>query len=130
MKRKKERMANKPTIDLNSDCINYTNVNQNIIHITEDKLIIILLKYREKNKQFYTWTTPLAMFVTCLFTTFTANFESKWGLSADTFDAIFIICTLLSAIWLLYTVINAIKNRKGRKIEDLIKEIKNPKYNS
>lgn len=118
-------MANKPTIDLNSECVNYTNVSQGIIHITEDKLKVILLEYKEKNYQFYSWTTPLGIFASCLLATITASFTDIWGLTGNTWKAIFILCTLITAIWLLYTVICAIKNRKGRKIEDLIKNIKN-----
>ncbi len=118
-------MVNKPTIDLNSGCVNYTNVSQGIIHITEDKLKVILLEHREKNNQYYSWTTPLGIFTSCLFATITAEFECTWGISANTWQAIFIICTLITAVWLLYAIICAIKGRNGRKIEDLIKIIKN-----
>lgn len=125
MKRKEEMMAGKPTIDLNSECVNYTNVSQGIIHITEDKLKVILLEYKEKNNQFYSWTTPLGIFASCLLTTITAKFECTWGIPANTWQAIFIIFTAITGVWFLYAVICAIRGRKGRKIEDLIKVIKN-----
>lgn len=118
-------MANKPSIDLNSECVNYTNVSQGIIHITEDKLKVILLEHKEKNNKFYSWTTPLGIFVSCLLTTITANFESSLGIPANTWQAIFIICTVITAIWLLCSIIHAVKSRKGREIEDLIRVIKN-----
>ena len=41
---------NKNNIDLNASCVNYNNVSQGVIHITEDKLHVILLEYKERNK--------------------------------------------------------------------------------
>ena len=45
-------MANKThNIDLNASCVNYNNVSQGVIHITEDKLHVILLKHEEKKQK-------------------------------------------------------------------------------
>lgn len=118
-------MASKSQIDLNSECVNYTNVKQNVIHITEDKLKVILLEYREKHRQVYSWTTPLGIFLSCLLATITANFEHTWGLSAAVWQAIFIICTVGTGIWFASAGYRAFKNRKGREIKDLIETIKN-----
>lgn len=118
-------MANKGAIDLNSECVNYTNISQGIITITEDKLKVILLEHKEKNNTFYSWTTPLGMFVSFLLATITANFENTWGIPANTWQAIFIICTIITAIWLVYAIVCAIKGRRGRKLDELIKLIKN-----
>lgn len=118
-------MANKPAIDLNSDCVNYTNVSQGIIHITEDKLKVILLEHRDKSNQVYSWTTPLGIFVSSLLATITSDFGDTWGIPASTWEAIFIICTVVTGIWSLFSGICALRNRKGRKINDLIEKIKN-----
>ena len=119
-------MANSPNnIDLNAACVNYNNVSQGLIHITEDKLHVILLKYEGKNKKFYSWTTPLGIFITCLIATITASFNETWGLSSDTWKAIFIIISLCSGIWLLYSGIRALRNKNDIGIEKLIEEIKN-----
>lgn len=118
-------MANKPQIDLNSECVNYTNVSQGLIHITEDKLKVILLEYREKHRQFYSWTTPLGIFVSCLFATITADFKNTWIFSASTLQAICILCTITAAVWSFCAGRKAFKNRKGREIDDLIETIKN-----
>ena len=106
-------------------CVNYNNVSQGLIHITEDKLHVILLKYEGKNKKFYSWTTPLGIFITCLIATITASFNETWGLSSDTWKAIFIIISLCSGIWLLYSGIRALRNKNDIGIEKLIEEIKN-----
>lgn len=118
-------MANRNPFDLNSGCVNYTNINQGFIHITEDKLKVILLEHLDKNSQFYSWTTPLGIFVSCLLATITSTFEDMWGIPASTWDAIFIICTVGTGIWFIYAGICALCNIKGRKIDDLIEKIKN-----
>ena len=118
-------MANRNPFDLNSGCVNYTNITQGFIHITEDKLKVILLEHNNKNSQFYSWTTPFGIFVSCLLTTITANFELTWGISSNTWEAIFILCTIGTGMWSICAGINAFKYRKGRTTDDLIERIKN-----
>lgn len=128
--RRKEQQTPKSGIDLNSNCVNYNNVSQGIIHITEDKLKVILLEQKEKNKLFYSWTTPLGIFVSCLLTTITADFKNTLGLSSNTWKAIFVILTVITLVWLLWAAFNAFSNRKNRKIDDLINTIKNSYENN
>ena len=119
-------MANRThNIDLNASCVNYHNVSQGVIHITEDKLHVILLGYEEKNKKYYSWTTPFGIFILCIIATITSNFNETWGLSPDTWMAIFVIGAVSSGIWSLYSIYRAWKNRKDRGIKHLIEEIKN-----
>ena len=119
-------MANKThNIDLNASCVNYNNVSQGVIHITEDKLHVILLKHEEKNKKFYSWTTPLGIFLSCLLATVTSSFENALWFSPDTWKAIFVIGTVVSFIWLICCGYIAWNNRNDRGIEHLIEEIKN-----
>ena len=116
---------NNSNIDLNASCVNYNNVSQGIIHITEDKLHVILLEYEKKNKKFYSWTTPLGVFISCLVATLTSSFQKALGLSPDTWKAIFILCTVSSFIWFVLSAFGALKNRKDREICRLIELIKN-----
>lgn len=118
-------MAGNSRIDLNSECVNYNNVSQGLIHITEDKLKVILLEHKNKNSLFYSWTTPLGIFISCLLATVTSNFGDTWGISSSTWEAIFIICTVITGGWLIYAIGCALANIKGRKINDLIERIKN-----
>ena len=118
-------MASNSRIDLNSECVNYNNVSQGLIHITEDKLKVILLEHRDKNSQFYSWTTPFGIFVSCLLATITSNFENTWEISASTWEAIFILCTVGTGVWSICAGIKAFKHRKGRTTNDLIEKIKN-----
>lgn len=119
-------MANRAhNIDLNASCVNYHNVSQGVIHITEDKLHVILLKYEGKNKKFYSWTTPLGIFLSCLTATITSDFEKALCFSPDTWKAFFALCTLLSFVWLAFSAFEAWENRNNRGIGHLIEEIKN-----
>lgn len=128
--RKEATMAGNSQIDLNSECVNYNNVSQGLIHITEDKLKVILLEHRDKNNQFYSWTTPFGIFVSCLLATITSTFENTWGIPASTWEAMFIMCTVGTGIWSLGAGINAFRHRKGRATDDLIDKIKNNKTDS
>lgn len=124
--RKEATMANKnSSFDLNASCVNYTNINQGLIHITEDKLKVILLEHRNTNSQFYSWTTPFGIFVSCLFATITSKFEEIGKISASTWEALFILCTVVTGVWSICAGIKAFKHRKGRTIDDLIEKIKN-----
>lgn len=116
---------NNSNIDLNASCVNYNNVSQGIIHITEDKLHVILLEYEKKNKKFYSWTTPLGVFISCLVASITSSFEKAFLFSPDTWKAIFVLCTIISLVWLIFSACDAWKNRNDRGIDHLIEEIKN-----
>lgn len=118
-------MGNRKPFDLNSGCVNYTNITQGFIHITEDKLKVILLEHSNKNSQFYSWTTPFGIFVSCLLTTITANFELTWGISSSTWEAIFILCTVGTGLWTIYASFKAFMHRRGRTTDELIEKIKN-----
>ena len=103
----------------------YQNTEQNVISITEDKLKVILLEYKEKNKLFYSWTTPLGIFISCLLATITSNFVDTLGLSASTWQAVFIMSTIGTGGWLIYAIYYAFNNKKRRSLEDLKKKKKN-----
>ncbi len=120
---------NKNNIDLNASCVNYNNVSQGVIHITEDKLHVILLEYKERNKKFYSWTTPFGIFFSCLVATITSGFENAIWFSPDTWKAIFVISTGVSGLYFLRSVYDTFNNRKNRGIKDLIEKIKNPETN-
>ena len=120
-------MANRSHFDLNSRCASYYNTDQSLILITEDKLRVILYEHRDKNNQFYSWTTPLGVFVSCFLATITSTFGNTWGIPASTWEAMFIMCTVGTGIWSLGAGINAFRHRKGRATDDLIDTIKNNK---
>ena len=100
------------------------NVDQTQILILEDRLENILLKNEKIMKSKVSWTTPLGLFLTGLVALLTATFKD-WGLKKEYWFAIFVLGTIASFIWLVYTIFIAIKNYKKGAIEEIIREIKN-----
>ena len=103
-----------------------TNVSQTQILILEDRLENILLKNEKIMKSKLSWTTPLGLFLTGFVTLLTSNFND-WILKKDEWFAIFSLGSIASFIWLLITIVIAVKNCKKGSIDEIIKEIKNAK---
>jgi hypothetical protein len=104
-----------------------SNTKSDLIEITEDKLENILLKHIQCLGLRKGWIAPLSIFIAFFVSLLTASFNSKLGLSADTWQAIFIICSILSGGWFIVSIIKLFINWKSTKIETLINKIKNVK---
>ncbi|MEE9648680.1 hypothetical protein [Enterobacter soli] len=107
------------TIPVSQDDIS-TNLQTGVIVVTEDKLIRILEKDRERTKQNLAWSTPASFLITLIIAILTTEFRMKWGMPAETWQALFYIGTGVAA---LITLIFVIKMKK-KTIEELLKEIK------
>ena len=123
MSKKDHKTSN--SINLNDD-INITvhkNLAQEIIIINIDKLKLILKDHQDALRQKRDWINPLALFISLLITNLTSSFHDTWNISADTWQAIFIILCIGALCWLIYAVYNAIKG-KDCSIEAVINNIK------
>lgn len=115
-------MANNSiSIDKNPQYIQ--NVNQTVISITEDKLENILLKNQDVIKAKIAWSTPVAMFCTCIVALVTSSFK-KFIFVPEVWTAIFAIASICTFIWSVILVIRAIKVRKKGDVDSLISIIK------
>ena len=119
-------MANSPvrrskftTVDVD---VVHSNVGQEIIEITADKLRLILNDNIQLMAARNEWHTPLSILVTITLVLITTNFKSVLGLSADTWAAIFIISAGLNALWLLKSLFSL---RKSISVEDILNAAKN-----
>lgn len=100
----------------------HTNLNQEIIQITEDKLRLLLhehIKYMEHRNQ---WIAPLSLIITLAIVFTTTTFQDAVYLSADTWRAIFIITSVITVGWLIQSFYILFK---AKTITDLINKIKN-----
>ena len=100
----------------------HSNVSQEVIEITADKLTLILTEHvdcLEKSKE---WQLPLSLVITILLVLSTTDFKNSFGLPATTWSAIFVISCGLSVVWLLKTLI---KKRNAMTIQDILKAVKN-----
>jgi hypothetical protein len=116
---------NNSTGQYNDDTIKitaiHTNLNQEIIKITEDKLKIVLNNHSLNIEQKKAWMTPLSILVTIVLTFVTAEFKKAY-FPAATWQAFFIMFAAITMIWLISAIILACKTKS---IPNIIDEIKN-----
>jgi hypothetical protein len=103
----------------------FTNVESNVITITEDKLKVILLEHLEKVEAGKRWITPTTLSVTLGTAIATTTFKDA-GLAASTWEAAYWIALVGSAGWLAVSFVKLWRNREGRSIDALISKIKPP----
>lgn len=97
-----------------------TSLPQDVISTTEDKVRLTLLGYLKKTEKKKGWLTPMGLTISLTLTLMLSAFKD-WGLTADTWKAIFIIGDVVSFVWLVYAVIQSFSSVK---IDDVIAELK------
>lgn len=102
----------------------HTNVSQEIIEITSDKLKLILNEHIESLEKSKEWQTPLSLILTIALVLSTTNFKSSFGVPPETWLAIFILSCGLSILWLIKTIV---RRTKAMTVEDILKIAKNQK---
>lgn len=98
----------------------YNNTSQKTIKITEDRLRLRLLEHVDKLTTNQAWQVPLGLLLTIVLVFCTAEFKPV-VLSANTWEAIFIIGGIACFIWL---VASLTKLSKAPSLDDLIAAIK------
>ena len=98
----------------------HSNLNQEIIKITTDRLKLILKDYLTQLEKKREWIAPLGIFITLVVVLTTASFQ-KVLFSAETWKAVFVISAILSAAWLVKSVGVALRSPS---IDDLVEKIK------
>lgn len=99
----------------------YTNVSQEIVKITVDKLRIVLTEHLKCLEEKKAWMTPLGIFITLMLVFTTADFKDSLTVKSSTWEAFFLMGAVLTFIWLLHSIIRAIKTKT---IEDVIEILK------
>jgi len=97
-----------------------TSLPQDVITTTEDKLRLSLSDYLKKTEKKRGWLTPMGLLISFTLTLMMSGFKD-WGLSADTWKAIFIIGDIIFFVWLIYAVIESFRSVK---LDDVISELK------
>lgn len=120
-------MAKLTTSKFDSKFVNQTrnNTKSDLIEITEDKLENILLKHLHKIQKGQSWLTPLTLFLTVLIVLLTSEFKDFIGIKKEVWNAVFLLTSLISFVWLIVTIVKAIKHTKTSSLENLINQIKN-----
>lgn len=102
-----------------------SNIQSDLIEITEDKLENILLKHLNKLRLISGWLTPVSLFITFLVVLLSAEFKKFLYLNKDVWQAVFVMALIITIIWSIKAVYLAITNSKNVTIEYLINEVKN-----
>ena len=100
----------------------HSNVSAELVEITSEKLELILRQYVDCLHGRSAWHAPLGIVLTIIVVLSTTNFNPKFGLSADTWSAIFVIGLMLSAGWLVRSIVRL---RKVMTVDELMNKLKN-----
>ena len=98
----------------------YLNVGQEFIVTTDDKIRLCLSDHLSRMEKRRAWITPLGILLTILIVFPTTTFRA-FIFSAETWQAIFIICAVVLFGWLLHSVLQA---RVSTSIDDVMADIK------
>ncbi len=98
----------------------HDNLSQEVILTTEDKVNLCLLKYLKQMEKKRGWMAPAGVLITIIITLVTSDFKDV-GLEASVWSALFIIAGILSFIWLVFSIFDALKSKS---IEDVVTELK------
>jgi hypothetical protein len=100
----------------------HLNFDQNLVIITEDRLHLCLRNHLECVESKKAWIAPVSLFVAFVTTLSTTTFKEAFGLSASTWQALFVLLAIVTFIWSFYTIVAAIKNKSS--LRTLLDEIK------
>lgn len=101
-----------------------TNIGENCILTTEDKIKIVYNEYNGIKKYYGEFWTFLSIFITLFTTVLTCEFKSILGLPASVIWAMFILATISALGLTLYALIQWIINHKKLSFEYFISQLK------
>lgn len=99
----------------------HVNLSQEVIVITEDKLRLCLLSHASRLTAKDRWVAPVSLCITFIVVLATATFN-RFILPSATWQAVFVICAVGSAIWAIFSVARAI--RVDSKLDTVVNEVK------
>jgi hypothetical protein len=100
----------------------HTNVDQEIIQITDDKLKLILKDYITTISRAGDWVAPISVFISIIATFCTAKFDTFIGLEPGFWKAFFAIVGIVSLIW---GCVALWRRDKIMTLDELINKVKN-----
>jgi len=111
--------------DLTRQLTVHKNLTQEIIVTNTDKVKLILNDHHKIIKRKIEWINPVGIFVSVLTTILTAKFdETRFGLSPQIWQAIFIVACIATFVWSGILVINAIRYCNKGTVDQFINQLK------
>jgi hypothetical protein len=102
----------------------YTNVDQEIVITTVDKIKLVLISTRDIMAAQRSWITPITLFFSCITTLSTSEFKDSLGLKKEFWHSAFLLLAIVSAIMFVISFIRLIKNIGKNDINLIIDQIK------
>ncbi|OGU65156.1 MAG: hypothetical protein A2279_09565 [Stygiobacter sp. RIFOXYA12_FULL_38_9] len=99
----------------------HSNLTAEVVKITTDKLKLILTQHLSNIEKRKEWLTPLSLLIALLIIFPTTEFKDSLSIKAATWQAFFLMISVLTIIWLIFS---SIKAMKAKSVDDLIKLIK------
>jgi hypothetical protein len=99
----------------------HSNLDQEVIQVTEDKIRLVLNEHLRNIECRKDWIAPLSLLIAIVTTFITSSFKDAL-LSASTWEAIYILSGALSVAWLvkaLWALLTA------STLDDVVAQIKN-----
>ncbi len=102
----------------------HENINQQVIVTTEDKLRLVLLKSENVLLSKRDWITPATLLISFIATLCTADFKDAFGATKEFWHGIFVILSVLTAAWLIFTLGKLLLQKDKGSIDNIVQEIK------
>lgn len=104
----------------------HSNLSQEVIQITDDKLRLVLDDHLRKLEDRRSWIGPFGVFLAVLTVFCSSEFKVAFGVPAAVWQAIFIIVGVVSFMWLINTLIRIIRSPTTDTLLDKIKNRTHP----
>jgi hypothetical protein len=110
--------------ELSEDIVIHVRLKQEIIVTTTDKIKVLINDSKRAVGSKKDWLAPFSILLTIVITLCTCDFKARYGLSKDTWNAIFIVFAVISALWLMKSINKLLKNWRKDSPEVLIEKLK------
>lgn len=102
-----------------------SNMEVNVIKITEDKLVNILTAHVQRIRKSNDWIGAVALSLTLVIVLLTSEFKSFGFVNGNTIQGIFFSGLVVSLAYTIRVIYNCWKNSDS--VENIVKDIKNEK---
>ncbi len=123
MENDKKSVIINPKLDMASQMTVHSNLRQDIICTTKDKLQLSLQSFQsaiEAKQGFFTYG---GIFLSLLITQITSSTKDAFGLTAEVWNAIIIVALFLSGIATVCSLVKLLSIAKNRDIDEICKKI-------
>jgi hypothetical protein len=110
--------------DFNGDVIIHKNLTQDVLVITEDKMKLTLLEYKNilsASAEWFSASTTVLSFLAALLLT---NFKDVGPLTAETWQAIYFMFFVISLARFINVLYKMYRNRKKANVDYVIRKLK------